>query len=99
MPLTDLLRPRRAFPLPPFDLAPLEFVEEDVLVLDEVVASIGPVPEPVESDPAPTAGELHSKIETHLRIVAESREAPEPVANDAAEELRNALAQLRRSVA
>lgn len=97
MPLTRLKPRRRQFPLPPFELTPLEFEPNNVLVLDEVIASIGPEPEGAESAPAPTAGELHAKIERHLRSV----EVPEsgPAEADAADELRAALAQLRQAVA
>jgi len=93
MPLTDLLRPRRNFPIPPFELPPLEFEAEDELLLDSIVESIGPVAPASEILPAATAGELRDRIETHLRVAGERQ--PE---TDAAEELRLALAQLRRSL-
>lgn len=90
----DLLRPRRAFSLPEFELAPLDFAAEDELVLDDVVASIGPEPERSALAAVPTPGELRQSIERHLRAV----ELPKPAA-DATDELRDALAQLRRSIA
>lgn len=90
----NLLRPRRAFSLPEFALEPLDFIAQDELVLDEVVASIGPEPAPAPLAAVPTAGELRHRIERHLRAV----ERPSPQA-DAADELRDALAQLRRSIA
>ena len=93
MPLTDLLRPRREFPLPSFDLAPLEFGPNDELALEALADSIGPLPEAVEPTPVPTAGKLREKIETHLRLAEQGQ-----LATEASEELRYALAQLRRSV-
>ena len=89
----DLLRPRRAFTLPDFELAPLDFIANDDLVLDEVVASLGPEPERSTLAAVPTPGELRQSIERHLRAV----EPPVPAA-DATDELRDALAQLRRSI-
>lgn len=93
-----LLR-RRRFPLPAFDLAPLAFEmagAEDELLLDRVVTR------PVESPhivalgaPMPTPGQLRESIERHLRAAEGAPEAPPP---DARDELRNALAELRRSI-
>lgn len=91
---------RSQFSLPPFELAPLEFEVEageplDELLLDEVVASIGRDADAVAvTQPMPTAGELRDSIERHLR--GSRHGAP---AVDAADELRQALAELRRSIA
>lgn len=86
-------RPRRAFSLPEFELAPLDVLLEDALVLDDVVASIGPEPDRSPLIEVPTAGELRQSIERHLR----AGNAPTPP-SDSADELRDALAQLRRSI-
>lgn len=78
----------RPEPLPFFTPAPLEF-EEDALLLDcAVKRDGGPVVRLVR--PLPTPGELHETIERHL-------DKRQPA--DATEELREALTQLRRSVA
>jgi hypothetical protein len=92
---------RRGFPLPQFDLAPLAFdvrpPDEDELSLDRrlplddnsnVIALPG----------APqTPGELHESIERHLR---DGRgHGPQRLEQDAVGELREALADLRRSLA
>ena len=93
MPILDQILAPRAFPLPPFELVPLEFDqggEPDELLLDQPVSQRSP------SAPCsvPTAGELRESIERHLRgDGAGTRRA------DAADELRNALADLRRSLA
>jgi hypothetical protein len=87
---------RRAFRLPPFELVPLEFepAVEDELLLDEVVSKLGPVPAaPPHLQLVPTAGELRNRIEDHLR--ANQGSAPR---QHAADELRAALADLRRSL-
>lgn len=90
---------RRQFSLPPFELAPLEFEPQageplDELLLDEVVASDARDADAVPvMQPMPTAGELRDSIERHLRGARQS--AP---AVDAADELREALAELRRSI-
>ena len=64
------------------------------LVLDEVLDAIDPDSRVVQlfrADASPTAGELHARIERHLRS------AP-PVVPDATHELREALAALRQSL-
>jgi hypothetical protein len=99
MSLSNRLWPARVFRLPPFELAPLEFEPElesaeDELLLDEPVTVVGPVPAAVPYIRlVPTAGELHDRIEQHLRTNQGS--APRV---DAADELRAALADLRRSL-
>lgn len=93
---------RREFTLPPFDLKPLEFelrsaAEPDELLLDRVVATSGGGANVVSlSKPLPTPGELRETIESHLNAArtADAAQAPDP-----ADELRNALAELRRSLA
>ena len=95
MALFDRFSFRRGFSLPGFELAPLEFEPEgaDELLLHEVVASIGELPGPAAPPAAwPTAGELHQSIERHLRASTAQAQA-DPVG-----ELRDALAQLRRSI-
>lgn len=94
MPFADLFRPRREFTLPPFALGPLEFESDDALLLDSIVVpATASANEPSSSERYPTAGELHESIERHLRSNTD-RERP----GEAAEELREALAQLRRSI-
>lgn len=99
MPLMLSFWPPSQFSLPPFELAPLEFEAQagepfDELLLDEVVARIGPDADAVAvTQPMPTAGELRDSIERHLRGARHN--AP---AVDAADELRQALAELRRSI-
>ena len=84
------------FALPAFETLPLEFEPEaDELVLDSIVAGIGPESRVVRLvQPMPTAGELQARIDDHLRGPVDV----EPVV-DAAEELRIALAELRQSLA
>ena len=100
MTLFSKLLAAREFPLPPFDLAPLAFellstVDEDELLLDRVVLAADGQPNVVTlSQPVPTAGELHDSIERHL---SGSEGTPEQVP-DGVEELRAALADLRRSL-
>ena len=84
--------PRRDFRLPAFDLAPLEFdLEElaDELLLTTAVAS-GAAGVVHLVHPHPTPGELNARIQHHL-----DRARPP---QDAAGELRDALADLRRSL-
>ena len=93
MPILDQLFARRAFPLAPFELVPLEFDKEHEageLLLDQPVTHVAP------STPCavPTAGELRESIERHLRDAEAGARR-----TDAADELRNALAELRRSLA
>lgn len=94
--LTRLLA-RREFPLPPFDLAPLAFElkRDDDLLLDQpftAMASESALPG------APrTPGELRESIERHLRLVRD--DDPPLLEQDAVDELRDALAELRRSLA
>ena len=96
MDLLDRLRLRGDFSLPSFDLAPLEFEPEapDELQLHDVVARLGALPDPAApTAAAPTAGELHQSIECHLRTSNRVAEGDNPV-----DELRDVLAQLRRSI-
>ena len=93
---------RRQFQLSEFDLAPLAFelgaaAEEGELLLDRVVIRTGDQPNIVGlAAPIPTAGELNASIERHLRATDRT---PVPQAEDPVDELRNALADLRRSLA
>ena len=91
--------PRRHFRLSEFDLAPLAFEmesdwEEGELLLDRVVSRSADRPG-VVALAAPTAGELHASIERHLRSSDRQCKPAEP---DARDELRDALAELRRSL-
>ena len=90
----------REYSLPQFDLAPLAFelqspADENELLLDRVV-SIGEGQGNVVSlsGPVPTAGELRESIERHL----DNARDIEPTPSDAVDELRSALAELRRSL-
>jgi hypothetical protein len=93
---------RRTFRLAQFELAPLEFCENSSaelaeLLLDPPVAAAGPSSTVVAFPQAlPTPGEMHERIERHL----EARDDGGPAAVPAcpAEELRLALAELRRSL-
>ena len=93
MPILDQLFARRDFSLAYFELLPLEFDEAgeaDELLLDQPAGHCTPN----AASAIPTAGELRESIERHLRgDSASARRA------DAADELRNALAELRRSLA
>ena len=99
MTLTLPLFRRRKLPLPAFNLAPLAFEmaeAEDELLLDRVVSRPGNSPGVVAlGAPMPTPGQLQASIERHLR---EAKRASEDAPQDARDELRNALAELRRSI-
>lgn len=89
---------RSTFSLPPFEPAPLEFEPcyeaLNEAVLDHAVAAIAaspPAARPIQA--MPTAVVLRAKLECHLQTVQDSQ----PVV-DAAAELREALAGLRRSL-
>ena len=92
---------RRCFRLPGFNLAPLAFevdptAGEEELLLDRVISRSGDRPGVVAiAAPMPTPGQLRASIERHLRA-AEAAPADEPP--DARSELRDALAELRRSI-
>ena len=91
--------PRRNFRLSEFDLEPLAFeltahLEEGELLLDRMISRNEQTPG-VIALAAPTAGELHASIERHLQA---SERLSQPAAPDAREELREALAELRRSL-
>ncbi len=100
------------FELPSLDFDPACADEHDELLLDRVVASLEGEPNVVSlKTPLPTPGELRNSIERHLRA---RTAVPWPVApdtdadtdtdaapahdRDAAEELRSALAKLKRSL-
>jgi hypothetical protein len=93
---------RRSFALPEFDLAPLEFCEGNIaelaeLLLDQPLPSKPIAPNVVAIRNAiPSPGEMRERIERHL----ESRDAAHPLVQPStpAEELRQALADLRRSI-
>jgi hypothetical protein len=74
---------------------------EDELILDDIVAELSPDSRVVRLfDPAtlPTAGQLNSRIEQHLRE-GTARDAAAPAGtSDAAQALHQALAELRRSL-
>jgi len=94
----DRFTGRGGFPLPQFHLTPLEFEPElepePELVLDAVADDLQAA-EPVVRlvHTTPTAGELRASIERHLH--GGQRETGRV---DAVEELRSALADLRRSL-
>ena len=92
---------RKQFALPDFELLPLEFEpgqaeEADELLLDRAVSRPGPANVVALVQPLPTAGELRASIERHLSERGGESAADRPA--DAAEELRSALAELRRSL-
>jgi len=75
---------------------PPSLAHEDALLLDDILAELGPDSRVVRLfDPAamPTAGELKSRIDRHL-----DREEVEARTSDAAQALHDALAELRRSI-
>ncbi len=100
--LTRLLA-RRSFALPEFDLAPLAFHYRQLGEMDELLLDRAVTPVAGESNivaltqPLPTPGELRETIETHLEVARTGDPQQRPI--DPAEELRNALADLRRSLA
>ena len=91
---------RRGFPLPQFDLAPLAFEacppDGDELSLDRRLPVDGSSNVIALPGAARTPGELRESIERHLRISSDD-DAP-LLAQDAVDELREALAELRRSL-
>ena len=98
--LPDLFA-RRTFSLAEFELAPLDFTAEVTselaeLLLDQPIAAAEPSSTVVAFPRAvPTPGEMHRSIERHL----EARDAvPAAASASPAEELRLALAELRRSL-
>ena len=92
------------------DLEVLELTEREPLELDDVLAAVTPDARVVAlfpASPLPTAGELIRRIETHLAgpaHLAPPESPPEPGAKvvhlgaDASAALREALADLRRSL-
>lgn len=67
---------------------------DDELVLEDVLAAIDPAARVVRLFQAnDTAGELHERIERHLRAAPRAAAAP-----DATQELHEAIAALRRSL-
>jgi hypothetical protein len=90
----DRFTGKGGFPLPQFRLTPLEFEPEAKLALDEVADNLQAAEPAVRLvHAAPTAGELRASIERHLQS-----NQRQPRRADAAEELRSALADLRRSL-
>jgi hypothetical protein len=70
--------------------------DEEPLLLDDILAELGPDSRVVrlfDSAAMPTAGELKTRIDRHL-----DREASPSRSYDAAQELHDALAKLRRSI-
>ena len=75
---------------------PAEATDEEPLLLDDILAELGPDSRVVrlfDPDAMPTPGELKSRIDRHL----EPGESPQ-VAPDAGQALHDALADLRRSI-
>lgn len=69
---------------------------QEPLLLDDILAELGPDSRVVRlfgTGTVPTAGELKTRIDRHL-----DREASESQSRDAAQELHEALAKLRRSI-
>lgn len=92
---------RREFPLPRFDLAPLAFelLPQSMQADADPRFLPGDSPSDVVALPsaARTPGQLRESIERHLR---ETRDGSPPLLEqDAVDELRQALADLRRSLA
>ncbi|HWI76162.1 MAG TPA: hypothetical protein VNS53_03670 [Sphingomicrobium sp.] len=93
---------RGEFPLPQFDLAPLAFelqqeAGEDELLLDRAITAVDDRSNVVALAPASrTPGELHESIERHLRTARDG--GPPLLAQGVVDELRDALAELRRSL-
>ena len=87
--LTRLLS-RRQFPLAQFDLAPLAF-ELGRPCEDERAGTSVPQPHPI------TPGEMRESIERHLRLIKREDDSP-LLEQDAVDELREAIAELRRSI-
>jgi hypothetical protein len=93
---------RRTFNLAEFELAPLDFCEEAAaelaeLILDRPLVAADSSSTVVAFPRAiPTPGELHETIQRHLESKDPVRPAAEPASP--AEELRLALAELRRSL-
>jgi len=84
---------RQSFAIPPFEPVPFEFEEMDELLLDRVADSMNAGSKPTPPGfSAETPGELRERIEIHL---GNGRASP-PV--DAADELRHALSDIRRSL-
>jgi hypothetical protein len=98
MGLMQRVWPKRTFRLPPFELTALEFEleqDEEPLLLDEIAAEVGAQAPAIRLvHPSPSAGELHKSIERHL-----SGSNGDHRRVDTAEELRDALAELRQSLA
>lgn len=77
-------------------LRPTRKTAEDELILDDILAKLGPNSRVVRLfDPAamPTPGQLNARIERHLRA-----EEGDTTPTDASEALHQALAELRRSL-
>jgi hypothetical protein len=93
---------RHDFPLPQFDLAPLAFelrnpVDEGELLLDRPFVATDDGSNVVSlRGSARTPGQLRESIERHLRA---ARDDDPLLEQDAVDELRQALAELRRSIA
>jgi hypothetical protein len=95
-PLTRLLA-RRTFRLPQFEVGALEFDQLAELMLQDPVHSSEPPSNVVSlSRATPTAGELRASIERHLQAKGGPAAALPDVSP--AEELKNALAELRSSL-
>jgi hypothetical protein len=79
---------------------PMAASEADELVLDDILAELGPESRVVrlfDRAAMPTPGQLNDRIERHLRG-APSQQAQRPQPADASEALHEALAELRRSL-
>jgi hypothetical protein len=94
--LTDADRLKDELVLTDADRLEPDSTKSEPLVLDDILAELGPDSRVVRLfDPRtmPTPGQLKSRIDDHLE-----QEAPQPGASDASQALSAALAQLRRSL-
>jgi cobalamin-dependent methionine synthase I len=90
--LRQLAKPR--FRLRPFELAPLEF-EPDELLLEDVVGPAASDSTVVPIFAGTSPGALRNRIEEHLQARTEQQQSQLRSASD---ELAEALAELRRSI-
>ena len=87
---------RRRFRLPDFEPGVLDFDELAELMLQEPAELSEGSNVVALHRPAPTAGELRQSIERHLQAKDDGKASVDAVSP--AEELRNALAELRQSL-
>lgn len=93
----------QSFEMPAFEPGELEFEPEAPAELhnfDNVIALMGAEPIPPHLEPSPTVHELQAAIARHLgaEIAEEGAPVAEPPAEDASDDLREAIQALRRSM-